>query len=211
MTDYDPRTATGIPTEPVGSLPRPSWLQQAYAQYDAGQITRDQLEAEQDKAVRETIAEFEATGSPVVTDGEQRKPSFATYPLHGLDSLAPEGVVIPFADGHTRQLPVLTKGPFRYATHAASYLRSAQEVASRPVKQAVISASALSLVYPGDGLDGYSQEEFLGDLIDEAVQAAGERDRQARPGRRQLDLRAAVREMRAARRGFRDIRDDLFG
>ena len=24
------------PHEPVGSLPRPSWLQQAYAQYDAG-------------------------------------------------------------------------------------------------------------------------------------------------------------------------------
>jgi methionine synthase II (cobalamin-independent) len=50
MTDYDPRTATGIPTEPVGSLPRPSWLQRAYAQYDAGEITRDQLAAEQDKA-----------------------------------------------------------------------------------------------------------------------------------------------------------------
>src|SRR6267154_2448841 len=46
MTDYDPRKATGIPTEPVGSLPRPTWLQQAYAQYDAGEITREQLEAE---------------------------------------------------------------------------------------------------------------------------------------------------------------------
>ena len=41
MTDYDPRTATGIPTEPVGSLPRPSRLQRAYAQYDAGEITRE--------------------------------------------------------------------------------------------------------------------------------------------------------------------------
>ena len=43
MTDYDPRTATGIPTEPVGSLPRPSWLQRAYGQYDAGEITREEL------------------------------------------------------------------------------------------------------------------------------------------------------------------------
>ena len=27
MSDYDPRSETGIPTEPVGSLPRPSTLQ----------------------------------------------------------------------------------------------------------------------------------------------------------------------------------------
>jgi 5-methyltetrahydropteroyltriglutamate--homocysteine methyltransferase len=49
--------------------------------------------------VRDTIARLEATGSPVVTDGEQRKPSFVTYPLQGLDGLAPDGVVIPFEDG----------------------------------------------------------------------------------------------------------------
>ena len=36
---YDPRTSTGIPTEPVGSLPRPSVLQRAYARYDAGEQT----------------------------------------------------------------------------------------------------------------------------------------------------------------------------
>ena len=33
-----------------------------------------------DEAVREAIERFEATGSPVITDGEQGKPSFATYP-----------------------------------------------------------------------------------------------------------------------------------
>ena len=157
-----------IPTEPIGSIPRSDELVAALAAEAAGSISGEELDALLAEAVRETIAEFEATGSPVVTDGEQRKPSFATYPLHGLDSLSPEGVVIPFADGHTRQLPVLTKGPFQYATHAASYLRSAQEVASRPVKQAVISASALSLLYPAGGLDGYSQQEFLDDLVDEA-------------------------------------------
>jgi len=45
-----------------------------------------------DEAVRETILSFEATGSPVITDGEQSKPSFATYPIHGLETLAPHGV-----------------------------------------------------------------------------------------------------------------------
>ncbi len=40
MADYDPRTDTGIPTEPVGSLPRPAKLQEAYAKFDAGEIER---------------------------------------------------------------------------------------------------------------------------------------------------------------------------
>jgi 5-methyltetrahydropteroyltriglutamate--homocysteine methyltransferase len=133
-----------------------------------GSISPSELEALFDEAVRSTITELEATGSAVVTDGEQRKPSFATYPIHGLDTLAPNGVVIPFADGHTRQLPVLTAGPFRYHTHADSYLVAAQRIATRPVKQAVISASALSLLYPAEGIDGYSRDAFLADLIDEA-------------------------------------------
>jgi 5-methyltetrahydropteroyltriglutamate--homocysteine methyltransferase len=119
-------------------------------------------------ALRDTIARFEQTGSPVITDGEQTKPSFATYPIAGLETLAAEGVVIPFADGHTRQLPVLTAGPFRYATHADTYVRAARGLTALPVKQAVISASALSLLYPAGGIEGYSQEQFLDDLVDEA-------------------------------------------
>ena len=43
---YDTRTDTGIPTEPVGSLPRPTKLQEAFAAYDAGEITKEALEAE---------------------------------------------------------------------------------------------------------------------------------------------------------------------
>ena len=61
--DFNPRTATGIPTEPVGSIPRPLKLQQAYAAYDAKKITKAQLEEEQNAAVADTIRRFEATGS----------------------------------------------------------------------------------------------------------------------------------------------------
>ena len=50
--DYNPRTATGIPTEPVGSIPRPLKLQQAYADYDAKKITKAQLEQEQRRGRR---------------------------------------------------------------------------------------------------------------------------------------------------------------
>lgn len=119
-------------------------------------------------ALRDTIDHFERTGSPVLTDGEQTKPSFATYPLSGLQNLAPDGVVIPFADGHQRQLPCLTSGPFRYGVHANSYLKEARAYTKLPVKQAVISASALSLLYPAKEIPGYARESFIADLINEA-------------------------------------------
>src|SRR5262245_31162805 len=110
-------------TEPIGSIPRPLALLEAIASFQSGRITRDALGEKYAEAVRDTVKCFAETGSPVITDGEQTKPSFATYPLAGLDDLAPDGVVIPFADGHTRQLPRLTKGPFHYAVHAGEYTR----------------------------------------------------------------------------------------
>jgi 5-methyltetrahydropteroyltriglutamate--homocysteine methyltransferase len=157
-----------IPTEPIGSIPRPSYLIEAIRDFQAGRATRERLDALYAQALRDTIQRFEATGSPVITDGEQTKPSFATYPIDGLMNLAPDGISIPFADGHVRQLPRLVSGPFHYKTHAASYLEVAKRYTRTPLKQAVISASALSLLYPQEGIEGYSREEFLDDLVHEA-------------------------------------------
>ncbi|MFY9887249.1 MAG: 5-methyltetrahydropteroyltriglutamate--homocysteine methyltransferase [Streptosporangiaceae bacterium] len=177
MTDYDPRTATGIPTEPVGSLPRPSRLQQAYADYDAGKITREQLETEQDTAATDSIQRAEATGAPIISDGEQRWSSFATYAITdtlagtGLaDNLAGQGgqYFAIFADGHNRQLPRLTGGPFRYKTYAADTLSKSIGLASKPMKQAVIAPSMLALLYPLDEqVPGYPRENFEEDLVGE--------------------------------------------
>ena len=158
-----------LPTEPIGSIPRPQALLDGMQAAADGKLTKEELEALYDDAVRDTLRRFEETGSPVITDGEQRKPSFATYPVAGLDTLAPGGVTIPFRDGHTRQLPVLTASPFRYATQAWTYLDRARPYTSTPLKQAVISASALSLLYPPDGLAGYPREAFLEDLVSEAA------------------------------------------
>jgi 5-methyltetrahydropteroyltriglutamate--homocysteine methyltransferase len=158
-----------IPTEPIGSIPRPQTLIQAGQELAAGRVTPQAYAELADDAVRETVQRLEATGSPVVTDGEQSKPSFATYPIHGLETLTPDGIVIPFADGHTRQLPRLAAGPFRYRTYADSYLDTALRYANVPVKQAVISSSALSLLYPQDGIEDYPREAFLADLVSEAA------------------------------------------
>jgi len=159
-----------IPTEPIGSIPRPQELIDGTAAAASGELSPDGLQQLQDRALRDTIERFEATGSPVVSDGEQTKSSFATYPLEGIGNLAPDGAVIPFADGHTRQLPRLTAGPFRFGRHADGYLAAAQRYAHVPVKQAVIAASALSLLYPQDGIDGYGRDAFLDDLVDACEQ-----------------------------------------
>jgi methionine synthase II (cobalamin-independent) len=165
-----------IPTEPVGSLPRPAKLQGALAGYDAGKVSREELTIEQDAACLDSIRRMEATGSPTVSDGEQRASSFATYPITdtlggtGLaDNLAADGQYFAiFSDGHHRQLPRLTRGPFRYRTFAASYLEKAMKMASKPLKQAVIAPSMLALLYPlDDEVEGYPREQFLSDLCDE--------------------------------------------
>ena len=166
-----------IPTEPVGSLPRPMKLQETIAAYDDGSATHEDLLAEQDAACRDSIERMEATGSPIVSDGEQRASSFATYPITdtlagtGLaDNLAGDGQYFAiFDDGHHRQLPRLTGGPFAYKTFAADYLEKSLPLATKPMKQAVIAPSMLSLLYPLDGeLDGYTRDQFLSDLCDEA-------------------------------------------
>jgi 5-methyltetrahydropteroyltriglutamate--homocysteine methyltransferase len=154
-----------IPTEPIGSIPRPPRLIEALASTDGADPRLDPL---YDEAIRDTIVLFEATGSPVVTDGEQRKyHNFWTYSVHGMPNTAPDGFKIPFSAGHVRRMPRLTAGPFRYKRHADSYLDVALRYAHKPVKQAVISPSALSLMYPADEIPGYPREQFIQDLLRE--------------------------------------------
>jgi 5-methyltetrahydropteroyltriglutamate--homocysteine methyltransferase len=154
-----------IPTEPIGSIPRPLRLIEAVATTDGTDPALDPLYEE---AIRDTIARFEATGSPVITDGEQRKyHNFWTYCVHGLPNTAPDGFKIPFSAGHVRRMLRLTAGPFRYKRHADSYLDVALKYAHKPVKQAVISPSALSLMYPPDEIPDYPRQQFIDDLLRE--------------------------------------------
>ncbi len=165
-----------IPTELVGSLPRPLKLQEAYEDLDQGKITFEDLEKLQDEAAEDSIKRLEQTGETYITDGEQRESSFATYSITdtlagtGLaDNLAGDGQFFAiFDDGHHRQLPRLTGGPFRYKTFASEFVEKNKAIASQPVKQAVISASMMMLLYPlEEELEGYTREQFLDDVCDE--------------------------------------------
>ena len=154
-----------IPTEPIGSIPRPLELLEAIA---ASGGSGPDLEPLYEAAIRDTIRRFEETGSPVITDGEQRKyHNFWTYSVDGLPNTAPDGFQIPFSAGHVRRMPRLTHGPFRYLKRADAYLDVAKNYAHVPLKQAVISPSALSLMYPAVDIPGYSRDHFIDDLLHE--------------------------------------------
>jgi 5-methyltetrahydropteroyltriglutamate--homocysteine methyltransferase len=156
-----------LPTEPIGSIPRPAELIAAIEA--AGDDSASELQPLYDAAIQDTIRCFEASGSSVVTDGEQRKyHNFWTYCVHGLPNTSPEGFTIPFKAGHARRMPRLTSGPFRYRRYADEYLELAQRFTTHPLKQAVISPSALSLMYPADSLPGYSRDQFIQDLLHES-------------------------------------------
>ncbi|HEV3147329.1 MAG TPA: hypothetical protein VGZ24_01650 [Chthoniobacterales bacterium] len=153
-----------IPTEPIGSIPRPLELIEAIKIKGSLDPALDLLF---DEAIRDTIARFEATGSPVITDGEQRKyHNFGTYCVDGLPNIAPDGFKLPFVT-HIRQWPRLTAGPFRYLIRADTFIDVAKRYAHVPLKQAVISPSALSLMYPAERIPGYSRDEFITDLLHE--------------------------------------------
>jgi 5-methyltetrahydropteroyltriglutamate--homocysteine methyltransferase len=155
-----------LPTEPIGSIPRPLALLEAITR--CGNSDDPSLDLLYEDAIRDTVRRFEATGSPVISDGEQRKyHNFWTYCVHGLHNTAPDGFRIPFAAGHSRRMPRLTSGPFRYKRYADAYLDEVRQFARGPVKQAVISPSALSLMYPAEGVSGYTRGQFIDDLLRE--------------------------------------------
>jgi 5-methyltetrahydropteroyltriglutamate--homocysteine methyltransferase len=92
---------TLLPTTLVGSYPQPEWLIDRaklskqvprVRMSDLWLVPPDQLEAKQDEATLEAIAEQEKAGLDIISDGEQRRESysnrFATA-LEGVDTLNP--------------------------------------------------------------------------------------------------------------------------
>jgi hypothetical protein len=105
-------TPITIPTEPIGGIPRlVDWMERA----KNAESEDRKLAPLYDLAVRDTRERFAGAGSPVVTDGEQRKHhNFCTYWVQGLldtaqallhDSVLGRSYAPPVA-GHARPLPL---------------------------------------------------------------------------------------------------------
>ncbi len=136
--DLDSTGSLHIPTEPIGSVPRPNELIEAQEQYRQGTIDINHLNVLRLKAIQETIEKFEATGSPIITDGEQNKPSFFSYPIETLANeyytYSGDCFAVLFNDGHQRSFPRLIKAPFRYGTFAHTYVDQAKQFTKLPIK-----------------------------------------------------------------------------
>lgn len=66
-------------TSVVGSLPRPEWVRSAFEAYQAGRISKDDFEEQCGRAVVDRVGLQERAGIEVITDGEQRRPSFVAF------------------------------------------------------------------------------------------------------------------------------------
>ncbi|MBQ4835374.1 MULTISPECIES: 5-methyltetrahydropteroyltriglutamate--homocysteine methyltransferase [Pseudoalteromonas] len=160
-----------IPTEQIGSIPRTAELIEAYQQYRDDKIDYDALNQIAEEHTKQVLNDLADLGCSVVSDGEQRKfDGFAHYCLHNSPRFGSEGLIVDFSDGHRRVFaPHLKKAPFKYENTADEYLAFALKHTHLPVKQAVISPSMLSLVYPAKGIEGYSHQQFIEDLVAEHV------------------------------------------
>ncbi|KAM9956092.1 hypothetical protein ACTFIW_005948 [Dictyostelium discoideum] len=170
-----------IENEPIGSLPRSLELIQSINDFRKNIIDYPTLENKCNCEIRKTILESIESKQNVVTDGEQSKISFIGYPLFKsnqvdgdghVDMEKKNGVCIPFKDGHTRNIPLLNGKnlPFKYAKYAGDFVKEARRFLPGGVKykQAVISPSAISLIYPPYGIDDYPRDSFINDLINES-------------------------------------------
>jgi methionine synthase II (cobalamin-independent) len=146
-------------------------LQAAYADYDAGRITRDQLESEQDEAVQDSITRGQATGAPIISDGEQRWSSFATYAI--TDTLA--GTAWPTTSPATaastsRSSPTATtascpadRRPVPLQDLRRRHAGQVDRLRAKPMKQAVIAPSMLALLVSAQRRGrGYPRERVRG-------------------------------------------------
>ena len=71
----------------VGSLPRPTWLVPPSAMYVSWKLQDDMLREGQDDAVLLALADQEAAGLHIVTDGEQRRRHYIWGFVEGLTGL----------------------------------------------------------------------------------------------------------------------------
>jgi 5-methyltetrahydropteroyltriglutamate--homocysteine methyltransferase len=147
----------------VGSWPRPRWAVSALHERLEGRMTEADFQATCDDAVRLAVAAQERAGVDVVTDGEQRRDSYANFVGGRLDNcrLIPLTDLLPLVD-HPEELAAQFRsldvpasevrhpavfGPLArsrpIAAHELAFLRT---LTSRPTKVALPGPYVLSRV-----------------------------------------------------------------
>ncbi len=84
----------------IGSWPRPRWMINAMHEHISGQLAEDEFQLTANDAVRLAIASQQSSHVDVVTDGEQRRDSYASFVASRLDNcqLIPLIDLLPLVD-----------------------------------------------------------------------------------------------------------------
>jgi 5-methyltetrahydropteroyltriglutamate--homocysteine methyltransferase len=138
----------------IGSWPRPRWMLQAVHDYLEGRLDEGPFQQTADDAVRLAVAAQERARVDVVTDGEQRRDSYASFVGSRLANcqLVPITDLLPYVEdprefeAELRALDVPAErvrhpavlGPLRRSRHLAVHeLRFVRGLTGRPVKVAL--------------------------------------------------------------------------
>lgn len=138
----------------IGSWPRPRWMIEAMHDYVEGRLSDAAFQETADDAVRLAIAAQEKAGVDVITDGEQRRDSYASFVASRLDNcqLIPLVDLLPLVD-HPEEFEAelraldIPAGEIRHPAVFGRLIRSrplvahevdfARTVTDRPVKVAL--------------------------------------------------------------------------
>lgn len=171
----------------IGSLVRPERLKEAFARFDRGRLSHEQLRLAQDEAIREVIAGQEAHKLPVVTDGEFRRHSFQesfSEAVSGFD--VPKGVGVYYEQRQLNPNPMERaeqnfdeRGPAivtrRPAVERLKLVRNipldefrfAQSIAQKPVKVTLIGPDRIAQRFKWESSKGVYKDldDFVADVV----------------------------------------------
>jgi 5-methyltetrahydropteroyltriglutamate--homocysteine methyltransferase len=98
--------------EVVGSLLRPAWLKDARAAWQQGTLSTAELKRIEDRAVDAAVAQQEAIGVDVITDGELRRALFIGPLTETVEGFGPtQEVIEPQRHWRTPSGPYVPQGP----------------------------------------------------------------------------------------------------
>jgi 5-methyltetrahydropteroyltriglutamate--homocysteine methyltransferase len=98
--------------EVVGSLLRPAWLKDARAAWQQGSLSATEFKRIEDRAVDAAVAQQEAIGVDVITDGELRRALFIGPLTETVDGFGPtQEVIEPQRHWRTPSGPYVSQGP----------------------------------------------------------------------------------------------------
>ena len=131
-----------IPTEPIGSIPRPVKLLEAVA--TAGDNGDPKLDELYDAAIRDAIERFEATGSPVISDARTEKviatsarTPFTAFPLsHPMVSRSRSLRATPAGCTDSHQDLFAIRGMPTHISMLPCFMRECRRAAAKPFRTA---------------------------------------------------------------------------